>query len=195
MHLLTTKLGEAHTMSKCDQIPLADPPAPRAPAVIDYLAACKRSLASLEATRAEVALAAAVGKPDGKAAMAALGEQISALKFEIDCHPMARELASRLDEDAVTSWKAEVQVLTPDEIVAGIASGACCRRCSPGNYCIITASDSRADPAVCAHPMSFDTSRPYRSGDAAHRGEDLKERYGNPVIQANYEAARKKLKV
>jgi hypothetical protein len=183
-------------MGKIDKIPLADPPAPQSPAVVDYLAACKRSLASLEATRPELALAAATGKPGSKEAMAALGEQISALKFEIDCHPMARELASRLDQDAVTSWKAEVQVLTPDEIVAGIASGACCRRCSPGNYCIITASDSRADPAACAHPMtSHNTSRPYKPGDAARRGEDLKERYGNPVIQANYEAARKKLKV
>jgi hypothetical protein len=86
-------------------------------------------------------------------------------------------LAERLDEEALVAWKAAVQTLPAEEIIAGIGKSACCRRCIPG-ACVITGSDPLA--GTCQHPLI---------GGAL---DQLRYR-GNRQIEAIYDAACRKL--
>src|ERR1700739_3449284 len=165
-------------MGRPEKIVAAEPPAARAPAVISRLRAVQRELADLKLQIPERVLASAEGKPGARESLAELHQQISAAEFEIAGNGAARQLAERLDEEAGVAWKAAVQTLEPDEIVAGITKDQCCRRCLIGAGCVITGSDPLAGP--CAHPVLV--------------GALEKDRYRtNPKIQAVYAAARSAL--
>jgi hypothetical protein len=138
-------------MGKFEKIVPDQPPALRAPAVALRLAIAQRELVELKLQIGERGLAVAECKPGAKEAFAALHQKITATAFEIDQFPLARELAARLDDEAIIAWKASVQTLEPEEIVAGITKDECCSRCSGGSGCVITGSDRLAGP--CAHPL------------------------------------------
>jgi hypothetical protein len=130
-----------------EKIISTEPPSPRAHTVRDHLQYLKRALEALEAEIPERALEAAEGKPDG---LAALHEKITAAKFEIECHPKARALAERSDEQAIVNWRAAVQTLPAEQIVDGIGREVCPRLCSAGGGCVISGADTLSGP--CCHP-------------------------------------------
>jgi hypothetical protein len=134
---------------KHEQIP-DKPPALQATVVVKHLEACKRALAALEAQIPEQAFAAAVGKPGGAENLAALHQKIGSVKFEIECHPKARALAERSDEQAIVDWRAAIQTMDPADIVAGIGREVCPRLCGAGGGCAISGADSLSGP--CCHP-------------------------------------------
>ena len=167
-------------MGKMEKIVLADPPAPRAPAVVARKMIAERELTDLKLEIPERVLAVAEGKPGARENLAVLQQKIAAVTFEIEHNRQARDLAARLDEEAIGTWKAAVQTLDPEEIVAGIAKDGCCHRCGGGFGCVITGADVLA--LQCAHPLIV--------------GALVLNRYrDNPKIQAVYAAACAKLGV
>jgi hypothetical protein len=137
---------------------LAEPPAPRAPAVLEQRGAIARELADLKTQIAETALAAYEGKSDGRERLAALDTEIRACAFQLDCNGLAHELALRLDQDAVEAWKATIQAMPPEKIIAGISSKDCCRLCSAEHGCVITNGGN------CAHPVKIGVLDPRSRG-------------------------------
>src|SRR5260370_33074214 len=96
-------------------------PAMQAQAVIAHLQESKRLLAALEAEVPETALAAALGEPDGRARLAALGEKIRNVTFEGECSAGARLLAAEHDQRALGIWKAQILAMPVEAIVGRLA--------------------------------------------------------------------------
>jgi hypothetical protein len=165
-------------MGKMEKIVLAEPPAPQVRVVLEHLHVTKRALAALEAQISETAFAAAVGKPCGAENLAALREKIATAKFAIENYPQVRAHAERQDEQAVVQWKAEVQKLPPEQIIAGITKDSCCRRCTDRTGCALTGIDPLSHP--CAHPVLVGALELTRYRD-------------NEKIQRIYDAACRKL--
>jgi hypothetical protein len=152
-----------------------EPPAPRAPAVLEQRGAIECELANLKLQIAETALAAYVGKADGRERLAALDAEIRACAFQLESNGLAHELALRLDREAVETWKATIQAMLPEKIIAGITAKDCCRLCSAEHGCVITSGGQ------CAHPVKIGVLNPHSSGV--------------PAIRAAYVAATAKLKL
>jgi hypothetical protein len=142
--------------------PVPARPVARAPAVLDHLQASKQALAALEAEIAASALAAIEAQPGAKEALATLHGRTKAVAFEIDCNGKAYELARRLDEHAIIDWKADIQALPADQIVAGITATTCCKLCSDDTGCIISGG-------ACAHPVLAGSLTPGLQGNPAVR--------------------------
>ena len=85
---------------------------------------------------------------------AALYLKIRSAEFEIECNHAAAELASQEDAAAEIAWRAAIQTMDPEDIIAGIGRDSCCGRCTPGSPggCVITASAPYAGGA-CGHPI------------------------------------------
>jgi hypothetical protein len=164
-------------MGKIEKIVPDKPPELRALAVVARLKIAQRELADLKLQVAERVLAVAEGTPGARESLAALHQKITATAFEIESNFQARELAARLDEEAIVAWKAAVQTLDPEEIIAGITKDQCCRLCLRGAGCVITGCDALAGP--CAHP--------------AREGLMLTRYKENPKIVAVFAAACAKL--
>jgi hypothetical protein len=162
-------------MGKLEKIAAAEPPAPRAPAVLEQRPALERELADLKQQIAETALAAYEGKSDGREKLAALDAKIRACAFQLDCNGLAHEHALRLDHQAVESWKATIQTMPPEQIIAGISVKDCARLCSEEHGCVITLGQQ------CGHPV--------KSGVLPPRLQ------GNPAVRRVYVAATAKLKL
>lgn len=141
-------------MGKIEQIVPIDPPAPTAKDVRAHRRTLDLSLDALKAGAAELALASARGRVGAQDALAALHWKIRATEFEIECSHQAYELAMREDAAAEVAWRAAIQTMDPEEIIAGIGKESCCRRCTPGivGGCVITASAPYAGSA-CGHPV------------------------------------------
>jgi hypothetical protein len=140
-------------MGKHETIAL-DPPAPTARAVRAHRQTLELSRDALKAGAAELALASARGKAGAQDALAALCGKIRATEFEIECNNAAFELATQEDAAAEVAWRAAIQTLDPEEIIAGITKEGCCRRCTPGipGGCVLTASAPHAG-GECGHPI------------------------------------------
>jgi hypothetical protein len=129
-----------------------EPPAPRAPAVVARLKVAQRELADLKLQIPEHALAVAEGKLGAKESLSSLHQKITAVTFEIEHgSKAARELAARLDEQAIVDWRAQVQMLPVAQIVDGIGREVCPRLCGAGAGCVISGSDVLSGP--CCHPL------------------------------------------
>jgi hypothetical protein len=152
-----------------------EPPAPRAPAVLEQRGAIERELADLKLQIAETALAAYEGKADGRERLAALDAEIRACAFQLDCNGLAHGLALRLDQEAIVSWSAKIQAMPPEMKIAGLTAKDCCRLCSAENGCVISAGGQ------CVHPVKIGVLNPHSSGV--------------PAIRAAYVAATAKLKL
>jgi hypothetical protein len=160
-------------MGRHEKIIQAEPPAPRAPAVLEQRDAIERELADLKLQIAETALAAYEGLSDGRERLASLDAQIRACAFQLDCNGLAHALASRLDHEAVAAWKTAIYAMPPEKLIEGITAKDCCRLCSADHGCVITAGRN------CGHPVKIGVL------DAHSRGV--------PSIRAAYQAATAKL--
>jgi hypothetical protein len=132
-------------MSKPEKILALEPPAPRAPAVLEQRAGLELELAALRQQIAVSALAAYEFKSDGRERLAALDARIRACAFQIDCNAAAHELALRLDMEAAAARQAAILALPPEQLIAGITAKACCKLCAVG-LCVISGT------ARCLHP-------------------------------------------
>jgi hypothetical protein len=141
-------------MDKYETIVPIKPPAPTAKAVRAHRQTLELSLEALKASAAKLALASARGKTGAQDALAALDLKIRTAEFEIVCNHAAAELATQEDADAEVAWRAAIQTMAPEEIIAGIGKDVCCGRCTPGipGGCVITASAPYAG-GVCCHPV------------------------------------------
>lgn len=157
-------------------VPL-EPPASRVPAVVSRAQAVERELTALKLQAAERALACAEGKPGARSLLAELRDKIAVAEFELARNGAAQDLAMQLDQTALDAWRADIQTLSPEEIIAGISRDECCRRCRPGD-CVIAGAD--AVPSECIHPVMAGPLHFLR-----HKA--------NPKILAVYAAARAKV--
>jgi hypothetical protein len=129
-----------------------DPPSSRVPAVLAREQVARRELAELKLAAAECVLSCAEGKRGAKDRLAELARQISIAELELSYNGRAKDLAAQLDTAAFAAWRAEIQALSPEQIVAGIGVEQCCRRCRPGD-CVIGGADIA--PSECCHPRKI----------------------------------------
>lgn len=129
-----------------------DPPAPTAKAVLAHRKKLETDRDSLRTGAAKLALAAALGDLDARAALAAMPGELAALQFEIDLNHEAHDLAVKQDSDAEVAWRAALDSMNPEDLIAGINRDECSHRCQPGSFCVITAGYPYAG-AQCGHPI------------------------------------------
>jgi hypothetical protein len=130
------------------------PPAPTAMAVRAHRRTLELERDALRAGAAALALASARGDQSAREALAALPARHAALTFEIDLNGEAVELAQNEDAAAEKVWRAAIQTLPVDEIIAGISPDSCCRRCTPGSPggCVLSGG-ARFAGSSCYHPV------------------------------------------
>jgi hypothetical protein len=130
------------------------PPKPTAAAVRAHRRTLELERDALRAGAAALALASARGDRAAKEALAALPARHAALTFEIDLNGEAVALAQNEDAAAEQAWRAAIQTLPADEIIAGISADSCCRRCTPGSPggCVLSGG-ARFAGATCYHPV------------------------------------------
>jgi len=167
------------------------PPAPTAKVVRAHRQTLELLLAALKQSAAELALASAKGKAGAKDALGALYLRIRATEFEIECNHAAAELASEQDAAAEIAYRAAIQTLDPEEIIAGIRTDSCCSRCTPGSPggCVITASAPYAG-GTCGHPI-----REKHLFHLNDQGRRLFRYRDNPQASRIFDAACKRLGV
>jgi hypothetical protein len=94
----------------------------------------------------------ALGKPRADERLATLGRRIVAMEFEISCSLKAADMASQRDREAMAGWRASLQTLPIEKLIAGISRENCCALCATPAGCIITGSDPLSGGG-CAHPV------------------------------------------
>ncbi len=138
-------------MGMHEKIIPANPPAPRAVAVVEHLQACKRALVTFEQEIPARLLDVAEKRPGAEQALATLREKIAAVEFAIKHHAKTRSHTEQLDEMATVEFKRAVQRLPVEDILEGLSRDQCPRCCIAGTGCAITGADPLAGP--CAHPV------------------------------------------
>lgn len=167
-------------------------PAATAPSVRDYRRKLELERDALRTGTAELARLAALGDADAKASLAAIPGKIASLQFEIDLNHEAYELAHKRDADAEVAWRASLQSMDPEDLIAGINGSECCRLCQPNTPggCVITGSYPYA-AAQCGHPI-----REKATIFGRDENGDRKFLYEHsPRAAEVFEAARRRLKV
>jgi hypothetical protein len=156
--------------SAADQIAFLKPPAPTAKAVRDHRKKLEIERDGLRTGAAELARLAALGDADAKAALAAIPGKHAALQFEIDLNHEAYEIATKHDSDAEIAWRASLQSMEPEDLIAGINKDECCHRCQPGvpGGCVLTAAAPYAG-STCFHPVRFGTFHQFNIDDSGRR--------------------------
>jgi hypothetical protein len=140
-------------MGKHEKIAVSDkPPAPTARAVLEHRKKLEIERDAMRDGAAELALRSAQGDTAAQAALWAIPAKQAGLQFEIDQNHAAYALAAKQDGDAETAWRAQVQSMAPEDLIAGINKDECCHLCQPGSFCVITAGYLFAG-ATCGHPI------------------------------------------
>jgi hypothetical protein len=160
--------------------PIPASPALCGPAVGLRLAWCRRRLEALQAERPAFALASAQGASGAAEALAQLGQNLAAMEFEISCSLKAADLASQRDREAMAAWRASLQMLPIERLIADISRESCCALCATPAGCIIVGSDPMSGGG-CAHPV--------RENGPGPQYQD------NPRVQEIYLAACARLQV
>ena len=150
-----------------------NPPPARAPAVLEQRPALDRQLLDLRGQIAARTLAAYEGEPDSREKLAALVSDIRTIEFQIEAAALAHDLAKRLDREAVSAWRGQVEA-NPLLATEGITLKKCCERCQEASGCIITGE-------ACAHPILV--------GGVGARNQ------GNKAIRRLFSAAAAHLKI
>lgn len=166
------------------------PPVGTAKAVLAHRRKLEAERDSLRAGAAELALRSALGDAEAQAALATIPAKQAALQFEIDLNRDAHELATQRDSAAERDWRAALQSLDPDELIAGIGKDSCCHRCMPGVSCVITAGFPFA-AGQCGHPVR-ELHVVFGRDEAGNRRFLYAH---NPQAARVFEAARRKLNV
>jgi hypothetical protein len=163
------------------------PPA-TAPAIRAYRQKLAQALDALRADAPALALESAKGQFGAKDALQNLIWKMKTIEFELELSDRVVALAMAADDASAAAWRAEVQELPAEEIIAGIGKEKCCDRCLPGSYCAISGSVPHA-AGTCSHPL---TQRHLwqRSEDGVHYPYEADAR-----SYENYLAACRKLKL
>lgn len=137
-------------MGKHETIVPLKPPTATKPAVIAHRRTLELERDALRAGAVELAVASAKGDIEARSTLASTPAKLAALQFEIDLNHQAQELAHAQDAAAETAWRAAIQSMEPEEIIAGIGKDSCCGRCMPGiaGGCVLTASAPFPDRSV-----------------------------------------------
>jgi hypothetical protein len=165
-------------MGKHEQ-PIPTKPAASTIAVTARLSECRRQLTFLEEQKPAAALASALREPGAADRLATLCQKIAALEFEINCSVKAEALASARDREAVADWRAAIQELPVEVLLAGISKDQCSALCGPEG-CVISGGDPRSG-GDCSHPVL--------------QGGPHPQFRNHPQVKAVYAAACEKLNV
>jgi hypothetical protein len=179
-------------MGKLEKIVPDTPPAPTARAVLAHRKKLEIERDALCAGAAELALRSAQGDADAQATLAAIPAKQAGLNFEISLNHAAHFLAAKQDSDAESAWRASLQLMNPEDLIAGIGKDCCPALCQPNaaGGCVITAGYPYAG-AQCGHPIR-ELHAVFGRGPTGER----EFRYAhNPQAARVFEAARAKLKV
>jgi hypothetical protein len=179
-------------MGKLEKIVSDKPPAPTANAVIAHRKKLEAVRDALRTGAAELALKSAHGDTAAQAALWAIPAKQAGLQFEIDQNHAAHDQAMVHDHDAEAAWRKSLQLMDPDDLIAGIGRDCCPALCQPNaaGGCVITAGYPYAG-AQCGHPIR-ELHAVFGRGPTGER----KFLYAhNPRAARVFEAARLKLKV
>jgi len=138
-------------MGKHEQIDVSAP-LPIAKSVLVHRKRLEAERDGLRAGAAVLALKSSQGDSAAQAELAAIPGRLAALTFEIDMNHEAHQLAIQQDSAAEAGWRAGLQSMAPEDVIAGIGKDSCCGLCRPGSFCVITAGYPYAG-AQCGHPI------------------------------------------
>jgi hypothetical protein len=139
-------------MGKLEKPVALTPPAPTANSVLARRKKLETERDAMRDGAAELALRSAQGDTAAQAALWAIPAKQAGLQFEIDQTHAAYALATKQDSDAETAYRASLQLMDPEDLIAGINRDECCHLCQPGGFCVITAGAAHAG-ATCGHPI------------------------------------------
>jgi hypothetical protein len=177
-------------MGRLEKIVPDTPPAPTAKAVLAHRKKLDIERDALCAGGADLALKSAQGDTDAQAELRAIPAKQVGLQFEIDQNRAAYALAAKQDSDAESAWRAALQTMEPEDLIAGIGKEMCPALCQPWSFCVITAGDRHAG-GQCGHPV-----KELHAVFGRNAAGDREFRYAhNPQAARVFEAARAKLKV
>jgi hypothetical protein len=183
----------SEVMGQAPDVVSLKPPEPTAKAVRAHRCALELQRDALRAGAAKLALASARGDTGAQDALSAIYAKLGALQFEIDYNHEAHELAVQEDAAAEVAWRASIQTLDPEEIIAGIGKDSCCRRCTPGipGGCVISGAAPHAG-STCWHPTRMGSFHQFNLDNLGKRIFPLRD---NPQVSRVFDAALDKLKV
>jgi hypothetical protein len=169
------------------------PPVATAKAVLAYRKKLELERDGLRTGTAELALKASRGDADAKAALAAIPGKMAALQFEIDHNHEAYDLAIQQDHSAEVAWRGSLQLMDPEDLLAGINKDECCGLCQPGiaGGCVLAAGAPYAG-STCWHPTRFGTFHQFNLDDS---GRKVFPHSNHPKAKKVFDAACDKLKV
>jgi hypothetical protein len=169
-------------------------PAPAAPDLRSSIVRAHRRqlearLIELRAAVPAAVLAKALGRKAAHRAMTELRRKIADVEFAIAHNRDAGELAAMQDHAAQAAWRAQIQTLPPEQIIAGIGKESCCGKCERGVVagCVLAGGTPTAE---CWHPV--------KSIDLFHRTEQGQWIFpcrANPQASRVFDAALARLKL
>jgi hypothetical protein len=138
-------------LERPDTVPMK-PPVPTKPIVLARRRMIEMERDALRAGAIELALASARGDLSARSTLAALPARLAALQLEIDLGHQVQELAHAEDARAETAWRESLQLLDPEDLIAGISRDGCCHLCQPNvaGGCVLSAAAPYS--ATCMHP-------------------------------------------
>jgi hypothetical protein len=158
-------------MGRHEKITTSDkPPAPTARAVLAHRKKLEIERDALRAGAAELALKSARGDTAAQAALWAMPGKQAGLQFEIDQNHAAHELAMKQDSDAEIAWRASLQLMEPEDLIAGINKEECCHRCQPNipGGCVLSAA-APYPGSTCMHPTRMGSFHQFNIDDRGKR--------------------------
>jgi hypothetical protein len=176
-----------------DETAPVTPPIGTAKAVLAYRKKLELERDGLRTGAAELALRASRGDAEAKAALAAIPAKYAALTLEIDVNGGAYDLAVKEDHDAEIAWRASLQSMDPEDLIAGINKDECCGLCQPGiaGGCVL-ASAAPFSGSTCWHPTRMGTFHQFNLDDSGRRIFPFRN---NPRAKKVFDVACDKLKV
>ena len=169
------------------------PPAPTAPRVRAHRRAIELERDALRTGAADLAWKSATGDLAAREALRAIPAKLAGLQFEIDLNHEAQEVAQKQDAAAEVAWRASIQTLPVQEIIAGLNKDECCHRCQPGiNGGCVLAGGAPYAGANCWHPTRFGSFDQFSVDDG---GRKIFPHRDNPQAAKVFNAALDLLKV
>jgi hypothetical protein len=178
-------------MERPDTVPMK--PVPSKPIVLAHRRMLEMERDALRAGAIELALASARGDLSARSTLAALPAKLAALQFEIDLSHQAQELAHAEDATAETAWRASLQLMDPEDLIAGISGGGCCHLCQPNvaGGCVLSAAAPYSG-STCMHPTRMGSFHQFNIDNSGLRIFPYRN---NPQAAKVFYAACDKLKV
>jgi len=178
-------------LERPDTVPMK--PVPSKPIVLAHRRTLELQRDALRVGAVELALASAKGDLSARSALAALPAKLASLQFELDLSHQAQELAHAEDARAETGWRKSLQLMDPEDLIAGISGGGCCHLCQPNTAggCVLSAAAPYAGSS-CLHPTRFGSLHQFSIDNSGLRIFPFRN---NPTAAKVFYAACDKLKV